>query len=147
MCKLNKNASFKDKAIYILSTICMILVLFVSFGYAAEKTPKVINMKYASFVGPRHILNSSIEALCKALTEASKGTVIVKHYGAEALGKFPEFHEITTSGLADLSYFCPVFTPAQFPLTLFMELPFTVSSARVGTEVLQELLNRNLITY
>lgn len=102
-------------------------------------------MKLASFVPPAHFLTPHLEAFTKELADASGGTVAIDYYGAEALGKSTEAIDITVEGLADMALFCTIYTPALFPLSSFIELPFFSTSAQTSSKVADALIEKGLI--
>lgn len=109
------------------------------------KAEKVIKMKYSTFTGPSHPMTKMSKKLLSELEEASKGKVKINYYGAQALGKAKEQYNIVKSGLADMGTFCTGYTPAQFPLSDFTQMPFFCRSGVVGTKIIQALWEKGLI--
>jgi TRAP-type transport system periplasmic protein len=111
-------------------------------GEAAEP----IKMKFSSYIGPAHAATPVFQAYIKELNAASKGTVIVEYFGAEALGKAAENFDMVMDGLADMAIIGCGYTPARFPLSMVTDLPFFSNSAIASYEVVQALLDKKLIT-
>jgi TRAP-type C4-dicarboxylate transport system substrate-binding protein len=105
-----------------------------------------IRMKFASPTTPGHPFTPVFQNLIKELMTASKGTVIIDYHGAEAMGKAAEHWDLTVEGLADMSAVSCAYTPARFPLSLFMELPFITTSSTASLAVFQALLDKKLVT-
>lgn len=116
-----------------------------SFGAAAQPASEPIRMKMSSFTTPAHFMTAHMKEYARELTEASGGSVIVDYYGAESLGKAAEHWDITVEGLADIGLFCAIYTPARFPLSMFVELPFFTTNAQSSNRVVQALLAKKLI--
>lgn len=130
---------------------CLVLTLavaaagMVSSSAAAQQGTKPVRMKMSSFTTPVHFMTGHLKEYARELSEASGGSVGVDYYGAEALGKATEQWDITREGLADLGMFCAIYTPARFPLSMFVELPFFSASAQSSNKVVQALLAKKLI--
>jgi TRAP-type C4-dicarboxylate transport system substrate-binding protein len=63
-----------------------------------------------------------------------------------ALGKAPEQWEIAMTGAADICLFCSVYHAERMPLTLIIQLPFSVPDSQTGTKVLWQLYSEGLIS-
>jgi TRAP-type transport system periplasmic protein len=122
------------------------LFLVPMMGNNRGEAADPIRMKFASYLGPSHPVAPVIQTFLKELMAASKGTVIIDYHGAEALGKAPENFDLVLEGLADMATVSCSYTPARFPLSSFVELPFFSTNARVAHKVAQALLDKKLIT-
>ena len=120
----------------------LIPMIWTDPGKAAEP----IRMKYSTFIGPAHPYTPVIAAYLKELQAASKGTVVIDFHGAEALGKAAEHFDLVVEGLADIGSISAAYTPARFPLSTFVELPFFSTSARASQDVVEALIQKKLIT-
>lgn len=112
---------------------------------AAAQQGKELRMKMSSFTTPAHFMTAHMQDYARELSQASNGVVLVEYYGAEALGKAAEHYDITREGLADIGLFCAIYTPARFPLSMFVELPFFSANAEASNHVVQALLAKKLI--
>jgi TRAP-type C4-dicarboxylate transport system substrate-binding protein len=104
-----------------------------------------IQMKFASMLAPNHPAVPLMQEWSKELSEASKGTVVIDYYGAEALGKGTDNWNMVADGLADMALVACAYTPARFQMTSFVELPLFSTSSRGANEVAQALLAKNFI--
>ena len=133
------------KALRHVLSLSLAAAAAVSLSAAAQQGKEPIRMKMSSFTTPAHFLTAHLKDYARELTEASGGSAIVDYYGAESLGKAAEQWDITREGLADIGFFCATYTPARFPLSSFVELPFFSASAQSSNKVVQALLAKNLI--
>ena len=133
------------KRFCLVPTLLLTAAAVVSFDAAAQPAKEPIRMKMSSFTTPAHFMTAHLKEYARELTEASGGSVSVDYYGAESLGKAAEHWDITVEGLADLGLFCAIYTPARFPLSMFVELPFFSTSAQSSNAVVRTLLAKNLI--
>jgi TRAP-type C4-dicarboxylate transport system substrate-binding protein len=122
--------------------MAMLVGLLAAPGQAAEK---VINMKFSSFLAPGHPATKVLETLAKELSDTSNGKVVVKFYGASALGKAAEQYDIVAEGLADMALGCCGLNPSRFPLSLGVQLPFFSDSAQTGAKLLMEFQKRGFL--
>ncbi len=139
-----KNLMFRNIGRAIVC-VALVLVFLGTVSEALAKNPKPIHLKFSNFIVPTQTSGPIIIELCKRLEKASRGKVKIDLYWGEALGKAPEQLDMVREGLADIALFFPIYTPARFPLSLFLELPFVAPDSPTGTEVVLELLKRGLI--
>ena len=129
-------------------TLCVVVATAMLAGPLAlsgQAAQKVINMKFSSFIAPGHPVTKVLEALAKELSDTSNGKVVVKFYGASALGKAAEQYDITAEGLADMALGCCGFSPSRFPLSLGVQLPFFSDSAQTSAKLLMEFQKRGFL--
>jgi len=133
----------RSKRIRLLACIVVFATVLLTFdalpAHAADTT---ITLKLSSFLPPAHPGYKTIEELCQELTEASGGSVVVKHYGAAALGPATDEYDMVMEGMADIGLTCCSFTPNRFPLALGVQLPFFSNSAVTEAKVISELMKR-----
>ncbi len=82
-------------------------------------------LKFANFTPPMHTINASvIEALNKAVSDATKGALTVRGYHGGELGAGPaEQYVRVVQGVADIAWGLPGYTSSQFGKTMIVELP------------------------
>jgi TRAP-type C4-dicarboxylate transport system substrate-binding protein len=88
-------------------------------AFAAEE------LKFANFTPPMHTINASvIEALNKAVSDATGGALTVRGYHGGELGAGPaEQYVRVVQGVADIAWGLPGYTSSQFGKTMIVELP------------------------
>jgi TRAP-type C4-dicarboxylate transport system substrate-binding protein len=96
-----------------------IISLFVMLGLAvspAIAAPK-LTLSFSSWDTEKAGAAPAFNQMIKDVEEGTNGSVAVKMYYAEALGKAKEHYEVALKGLADISYINVGFTPGRFPIT------------------------------
>jgi TRAP-type C4-dicarboxylate transport system substrate-binding protein len=137
----------KSKGIMFKAVLVMVgLFLFSGMWSAPVEAADPIKMRFASPLTGAHPLTAHLQALLKELEEASNGTVVIKYFGAEQLGKAPEYGELVQEGMADIALFSCGYNPSQYPMTRFMEMPFVSNSSKASYEVMKALLDKKLIS-
>ena len=127
---------------------CVMITSTLFLGFptpSAHAASKPLKLKFSSFIAPAHPATKVLEAFTKELTDTSNGKVVVKFYGASALGKAAEQYDIVYEGLADLAVGCCGFNPSRFPLSLGSQLPFFSDSAKTSAKLLMEFQKRGFL--
>ena len=137
--------SRKSAAVKVIFAVICLIVSSMLWSNSVEAASP-IKMKFAWPATPKHPWTSHAQEWVKELSEASNGTVVIDFYGAEALGKAPEYWDIVTEGLADMALFSCAYNPARFQLTTFFELPFFSTNAQTSYDVGLALWDKQLIT-
>jgi TRAP-type C4-dicarboxylate transport system substrate-binding protein len=137
----------KSKSIMFKAVLVMVgLFLFSGMWSAPVEAADPIKMRFAWPLTDGHPMTASGKALIKDLEEASNGTVEIKFYGAESLGKATEYGELVQEGMADIALFTCAYNPSQYPMTRFMEMPFFSNSSKASYDVMKALLDKKLIS-
>jgi TRAP-type C4-dicarboxylate transport system substrate-binding protein len=142
MIQVRSRSNAVVKVVLLVIGLFLFSVLWSNPGEAASP----IKMKFAWPGTASHPLTAPTQEFLKELSEASNGTVVIDFHGAEQLGKAPEYWDLVSEGTADMALFSCPYNPSQFQMTAFVELPFFSTSSRTSYDVVQELLNRKLIT-
>ena len=136
----------KSKSMMFMAFFVVVgLFLFSGMWSNPVEAADPIKMRFASPLTQRHPMTAPIQAWLKELQEASNGAVVINFYGAETLGKGPEYEELVQEGMADMALFSCAYNPAQYPMTRFLELPFASTSSRTSYEVGKALIDKKLI--
>ena len=69
--------------------------------------------------------------------KASGGTIKMKIYPAQQLGKAFDHYNMARDGIADVAHVNPGYEPGRFPVMGAMELPFLFANAREGSAALE----------
>ena len=117
-------------------------VLWSNPGEAASPT----KMKFATATPLSHPTVPIFLEWIKELSEASNGTVVIEHHGAESMGKAPEYWDLVAEGTADIATFSCPYNPSRFQMSAVVELPLFSTSSRTSYDVAMALLDKKLIT-
>src|SRR5690606_12554640 len=112
----------------------------------AASAQEKVKLKVAHFLPPQSTAQTKlIEPWAKAITEQSGGRIEVEIYPSMQLGgKPPQLFDQVRTGVADVVWTLPGYTPGRFPKTEVFELPFMTSSAEATSQAVMELFNTHL---
>jgi TRAP-type C4-dicarboxylate transport system substrate-binding protein len=112
-------------------------VLLAAAGVArADK----ITLRLADGLPSGHIIDRLvIEPFIKAVSEASGGTIEIRHFPAEQLGKSRDLLMLTKAGVADIGFIVPSYMSDRMPLTTVTELPGIFQTTCQGNAALRAL--------
>ena len=128
------------------SDIIFVILVLVPFITFVEATENSIHLKFSTAFPKTTTYGPPTIDFCQRLEKASGGKVKIDIYWAGALGPAKEQLDVVRGGLADMAHNYPVWHPASFPLSLFVELPLFAPSSQSATEIISELIKRDLIT-
>lgn len=122
-----------------------LLLLVFLFGLKLAEAQQV-RLLFASFTGERSFMSDGIKTFAKDLEEKSSGKVRVEFSWGGALGKIPEYYDITVQGICDVGLFNPVQCAKDiFLLSSISSLPFLFPNSKVHTDALLKLKQLGLI--
>ncbi|QPC85355.1 C4-dicarboxylate ABC transporter substrate-binding protein [Mesorhizobium sp. NBSH29] len=95
-------------------------------------------LKLASFVPPQHPMDrGAITPMVNAFNAGTNGTSTIKIYPSGELGAGPvQQYKRAVTGIADIVFGIPEYTPEQFPRTTLMNLPGLFETPEAGTKAL-----------
>uniref|UniRef100_A0A7C2K1Q6 TRAP transporter substrate-binding protein n=1 Tax=candidate division WOR-3 bacterium TaxID=2052148 RepID=A0A7C2K1Q6_UNCW3 len=128
--------------------VAVILIpLFVCGAYlSCFAQTKPIKLLFASFTGERAFMSDGIKAFAKDLEERSGGRIKVEFSWNQALGKIPEYYDLTVKGVCDVGFFNPVQCAKDvFLMASISTLPFVFPTAEIHTKALLELKKKGLL--
>jgi TRAP-type C4-dicarboxylate transport system substrate-binding protein len=97
-----------------------LLATFASSASAQEK----ITLRLADSLPSGHVIHELVaKPFMELVTKATNGQVTFQHFPSEQLGKAKDMAQLTSMGVADLSYIVPSYSSDKFPLTAVAELP------------------------
>jgi TRAP-type transport system periplasmic protein len=108
-------------------------VLFVSPAFAQDKA---VEWRFAHWVPPSHPMHPAAEAWAADIEKASGGTIKMKIFPAQQLGKAFDHYNMARDGIADVAHVNPGYEPGRFPVMGAMELPFLFANAKAGSAAL-----------
>lgn len=119
---------------------------------AALAAPAIVRARAPEVLRISHFLPASstaqtqlIEPWAAALSAASDGALAVEIYPSMQLGgRPPQLFDQARTGVADVVWTLPGYTPGRFPRTEAFELPFMVPDAATGSRALWAYYDRHL---
>ena len=133
------------KKVFLISCI-LVLTLGLIFGVSTQASAKTIKLLFASFTAGNSFMSDGLKAFGKDLEERSKGKVKVEYSWGSALGKIPEYYDLTARGICDVGLANPVqCAKALFPMAEISTLPFNFPSATQHTKALWVLYNKGYL--
>ncbi|EKV31333.1 TRAP dicarboxylate transporter- DctP subunit [Caenispirillum salinarum AK4] len=105
-----------------------------------------VTLRVAHFLPPSSTAQTQlIEPWAKAVEADSGGRIAVEIYPAMQLGgRPPQLIDQVRTGVADVVWTLPGYTPGRFPKTEVFELPFMVPSAEAGSQALWAFYEKHL---
>ncbi len=123
-----KNA----KKIVAILLACVMLFALTACGNDSEDTPTAgkdkeaaepITLRFSHHASATSTMGQYITQLCKDITEATEGRVIVEDYPGATLGAANEAMSMLDTGTCDIAMISPSAYPAQFPCANLVSLP------------------------
>jgi TRAP-type C4-dicarboxylate transport system substrate-binding protein len=106
-----------------------------------------VTLRVSHFLPPTSTAQRQlIEPWAKAVTDGSGGRLKVEIYPAMQMGgKPPQLFDQVRTGVADVVWTLPGYTPGRFPKTEVFELPFMVPDAETGSKALWAYAEKHLL--
>src|SRR5699024_5547611 len=97
-------------------------------------------LKISHFTSPEHGYHKDVfEPFAEEVAELTDGRVTAEVYPGAALGDPTAQYEMTTTGVADVSYAIQAYNPGKFPLTSVADLPFIAETPEKATSLISDL--------
>ncbi len=136
------------KSIHIKSTVLTGVFAFALAGFAGVAAAQdKVKLKVAHFLPPMSTAQKKlIEPWAKEVEEKSGGRIEVEIYPAMQLGgKPPQLFDQVRTGVADVVWTLPGYTPGRFPKTEVFELPFvTGKTAEATSQAVMDVYDKHL---
>lgn len=101
---------------------------------------KSSTLKISHFTSPEHGYHKDVfEPFAEEIDELTDGRVTAEVYPGAALGDPTAQYEMTTTGVADVSYAIQAYNPGKFPLTSVADLPFLAETPEKATSLITDL--------
>jgi TRAP-type C4-dicarboxylate transport system substrate-binding protein len=110
--------------------IALAALLCVGPALAQDKT---VEWRFSHWVPPSHPMHPSAEAWAQSIEKASGGTIKMKIFPAQQLGKAFDHYNMARDGIADVAHVNPGYEPGRFPVIGAVELPFLFANAKEGS--------------
>ena len=94
---------------------------------------KTVEWRFSHWVPPSHPMHPSAEAWAQSIEKASGGTIKMKIFPAQQLGKAFDHYNMARDGIADVAHVNPGYEPGRFPVIGAVELPFLFANAKEGS--------------
>lgn len=112
---------------------------------ARDVDAQVIRLKLSHYLPPKHNHHMNVlRPWVEEIRRKTNGRVEITIFPAASLCKPPQQYECARSGIADIAFGVPGWTPGRFPMTSVLELPFLYRTAAVGSQMLADLWPRYL---
>ena len=111
----------------------------VTPGFVSGKT---ITLKYANFPPGPTFPCVQMERWKTEVEKRTNGKVKIQTFPGSTLLGPKTMLEGVISGIADIGCFCPSYQPGRFPVSEAIDLPINLVSARVGTLVFNDLVEK-----
>src|SRR5215470_17462754 len=113
--------------------IALAALLCTAPAFAQDKT---VEWRFSHWVPPSHPMHPSAEAWAASIDKASGGTIKIKIFPSQQLGKAFDHYNMARDGIADVAHVNPGYEPGRFPIMGAVELPFIFSNGRQGSAAL-----------
>jgi TRAP-type transport system periplasmic protein len=97
-----------------------------------------IELRASHWVPPSHPVQKAMEAWAGSVNRASNGSISVKVFPAQQLGKAQDHYDMAHKGAADIAFVNPGFQPGRFPIIAAGELPLLIANAKGGSKAVDE---------
>ena len=116
-------------------------VVACAFAAASSAVPalaqdKPVELRFSHWVPPSHPMHPAVEAWAESIKKASNGTITIKIFPAQQLGKAFDHYNMARDGIADIAHTNPGYEPGRFPIMGLSELPFIFANAKEGSAAL-----------
>ncbi len=111
-----------------------LLAAVVSGPLLAQDKP--VELRFGHWVPPSHPMHPSAEAWAESIKQASNGTITIKIFPSQQLGKAFDHYNMARDGIADIAHVNPGYEPGRFPIMGLSELPFIFANSKEGSAAL-----------
>ena len=123
----------KHIAMAIAAAAC---ALAATFAAPVSAQDKPVELRFGHWVPPSHPMHPAVEAWADSINKASNGTITIKIYPAQQLGKAFDHYNMARDGIADIAHTNPGYEPGRFPIMGLSELPFIFANSKEGSAAL-----------
>src|SRR5215472_4047420 len=94
---------------------------------------KTVELRFSHWVPSSHPMHAAAEAWAASIKAASHGTIDIKIFPAQQLGKAFDHYNMARDGIVDIAYANPGYEPGRFPVMGAVELPLLFANAKEGS--------------
>ena len=122
--------------------------LLLSVGLLGFQAPPAVakELKLGHFLPTRHHNHAVVmQPWAEEVAKRSNGSLTIKVYPSLQLGGTPPgMYNQVLSGVTDISFIVPGYTPTVFPATGIVELPYIAKDSKHATRILNALFEKHL---
>ena len=111
-------------------------LLAATFAGPVLAQDKPVELRFSHWVPPSHPMHPAVEAWAESIKKASNGTITMKIYPAQQLGKAFDHYNMAKDGIADFAHVNPGYEPGRFPIMGLSEIPFIFANSKQGSAAL-----------
>jgi TRAP-type C4-dicarboxylate transport system substrate-binding protein len=106
------------------------LALIAPQGFAQDKP---VELRFSHWVPTSHPMHTSAEEWAASIKAASHGSIDIKIFPAQQLGKAFDHYNMARDGIVDIAHVNPGYEPGRFPVMGAVELPLMFANAKEGS--------------
>jgi TRAP-type transport system periplasmic protein len=127
------------------STIFICVFFFaISLGFSNLAQSETIKLRFGNFLPAKHPQNKVQAAWAEKIGKLTNGKVKIKMFSGGALGKPTSQFMSLKKGVMDIAFVVPSYTPGEFPLTSFTDLPFLFENGEKASKVVWKVYQKYL---
>jgi TRAP-type transport system periplasmic protein len=123
------------KKLFAVAGAIAVSALLSGAAFAADAP---VTLRFSHWVPPSHPLQPAFEAWAKSIEKDSHGSIVIKIFPAQQLGKAFDHYDMARDGIADITDVSPGYQPGRFPIFALGSMPFLVVNAKGGSAALDE---------
>jgi TRAP-type C4-dicarboxylate transport system substrate-binding protein len=124
--------------------ITCIFFFVISVGFSGWAQSETIKLRFGSFIPAKHPQTKVQAAWAEKIGKLTNGKVNIKMFAGGALGKPTAQYMSLKKGVMDIAFVVPSYTPGEFPLSAFIDLPFIFDSGEQASKVLWKVYEKYL---
>ena len=124
--------------------ITCIFFFVISVGFSGWAQSETIKLRFGSFIPAKHPQTKVQSAWAEKIGKLTNGKVNIKMFAGGALGKPTAQYMSLKKGVMDVAFVVPSYTPGEFPLSAFIDLPFIFDSGEQASKVLWKVYEKYL---
>jgi len=111
-------------------------LLATALSVPALAQDKAVELRFGHWVPPTHPMHAAAESWAESIKRASNGTINIRIFPAQQLGKAFDHYNMARDGIADIAHVNPGYEPGRFPIMGASELPFMFANSKQGSAAL-----------
>ena len=124
--------------------VTFVFFVVISVGFSGLAQSETIKLRFSNFLPAQHPQNKVQSAWAEKIGKLTNGKVNIKMFSGGALGKPTTQYMSLKKGVSDIAFVVPSYTPGEFPLTSFIDLPFIFESGEKASKVLWKVYEKYL---
>ena len=120
--------------------VCVIMVLPFAVACDGAQETETFEFSYNNILPPGGWSEEWAQKYCDDIYELTEGRVTINLFMGGALGKPQDAVELLNTGVTDIVYHSPIFTPGQFPLSEVAGLPYICNQAADVADLMYDIL-------